>query len=541
MKRGVKYVLILNLVFCGDQVAGFIGHSLRIKCSRATGFYPQAFSPTLCRSMLLETNEENGEPSESTSLLNKDDEEMSPLLSQQIWSLALPAFVSEVMDPLLGLVDTAFVGHFTPGDKSAALAGVGSATALLNFSFFLMNFLTTATTPLVSQRRAAKDTDAAKAVASQSLSLAIVLGLTMTTILILLSVPLLTTVMGTRNTGPEANAYALSFLCIRALAAPAVFTISASTGVLRGFMDTKTPVGVLLTANTLNCVLDTTFIVGLKLGPTGAAMATTTTEWISALTLLAVLKGDIPNRFNSDAPPPIGVTPSLHLPPLEEIKPLLVASGSLFLRSASLQTFLVGAAAMAARGDFSATNAANVAAHQVALQIWLLCSFVCDALAAASQVLVSDAIGRKDLNVLHTVTRLVCQYGIILGAVLAVLLHFGFESNLLYELFVPPNTPTAAALSSLVPILVLSQPLNAVVFTLDGVLQGASQFPYQAKTMVLSVSAGVAAFLLLENLETSSTPLVHVWEAFAVLQSVRLITSLWKMSQEPINIFSSRE
>jgi Na+-driven multidrug efflux pump len=503
-----------------------------------------------------------------------------------IWSLALPAFIGEVIDPLLGLVDTAFIGHFSAGDGSAALAGVGSATALLNFSFFVFNFLTAVTTPLVASRRAANQPEEARAVAGQALSLALLLGVGMSTLLITFREPLLG-LMGTANTGPEASAFAQSFLTIRALAAPAVFTISASTGILRGYMDSKTPVMVLLTANILNFALDVVFILGFKLGPTGAALATTAAEWISALTLLALLSGKLPNYVinipqqqnennvnaendnenadNNSVPvvavaaeaEALQVVPILEIPQWEDVKPLLVASGSIFLRSVSLQAFLAGAAAMAARGDMalqgsqsgldldlaetsitSTMTAANVAAHQVALQLWLLCSFICDALAAASQVLVADATGRGDPAQVRHLSGLVMRYGLILGAVLAALLQLGFSTGILLELFTPEHSSTAVALLPLVPILVFVQPLNAMVFTLDGVLQGASQFPYQAKSMVLSVGGGIAALLILNQFDTDSNTLVHVWESFCVLQMGRLITSLHKMvdKEGPINI-----
>ena len=64
-----------------------------------------------------------------------------------------------------------------------------------------------------------------------------------------------------------------------------------------------------------------------------------------------------------------------------------------------LQFSFAGAAAtIAARsGDGIGSEAASIiAAHQSALQLRLLCSFVCDALAVASQALVADIIGRED-------------------------------------------------------------------------------------------------------------------------------------------------
>ena len=62
--------------------------------------------------------------------------------------------------------------------------------------------------------------------------------------------------------------------------------------------------------------------------------------------------------------------------------------------------------------------AASIAAHQIALQLWLLCSFVCDALAAASQALVADRIGREDEG---KDFPYMMEFNILVHAVLAIL------------------------------------------------------------------------------------------------------------------------
>jgi hypothetical protein len=94
-----------------------------------------------------------------------------------------------------------------------------SAAALLTFSFYTFNFLCTATTPLVASKRSAGKEKEALAIGGQALSLA--LGSTLSLVLIVLKQPLLE-VTGTGVSGAEANGYAINFLTVRALAAPAV-------------------------------------------------------------------------------------------------------------------------------------------------------------------------------------------------------------------------------------------------------------------------------------------------------------------------------
>ena len=66
---------------------------------------------------------------------------------REIVALALPALGALIADPLLSLVDTAFVGRI----GTDALGGLGVATTLFTVSFFLFNFLEYGTTTVVAR------------------------------------------------------------------------------------------------------------------------------------------------------------------------------------------------------------------------------------------------------------------------------------------------------------------------------------------------------------------------------------------------------
>ena len=92
---------------------------------------------------------------ETTSLLGENGESTlsnppnKKSTGQSILELAIPTAGALLIDPLMTLADTAFVGRFSDSGADQ-LAGMGSSAALLTFSFYLFNFLCTATTPLVS-------------------------------------------------------------------------------------------------------------------------------------------------------------------------------------------------------------------------------------------------------------------------------------------------------------------------------------------------------------------------------------------------------
>lgn len=475
-----------------------------------------------------------------------------------ILALAIPALAAMLVDPLLTIADTAFVGRYS--DSPYELAGMGSASALLTFSFYVFNFLCTATTPLVASKRASGDEAGALAVGGQAVSLALGLGTIISVALILLQEPLLGLM------GAGGNEYASDFLTIRALAAPAVFCISASTGILRGYLDTKTPIFVLFLANVVNFGLDVALITVAGFGPKGAAIATTTAEWISAILFLLVLAGKLPSADGElgkkdttssvEATPTI--VPSLSIPPYTEIEPLIVASSSVFFRSLVLQLFLTAAAALVTRegvggGIASATTtnsesmgisisdkgASFISAHQIAFQIWMLCSYISDALAAASQGLVADAFGREAPNDVRDISKTVFVYSSYLGVLLAGVLFVGFYPTDFLVNFFTSDEGTQRALLEIAALLVVSQPLNSLVFAADGVLQGASEFPYQAKSMALSGLVGSVIFVGLQSTGKVDN-LFGVWAALIGLQMMRGITSAVKIVDEngPINLLA---
>ncbi|VTR19639.1 DNA-damage-inducible SOS response protein [Serratia fonticola] len=65
-----------------------------------------------------------------------------------LWRLALPMIFSNITVPLLGLVDTAVIGHL---DSPSYLGGVAVGSMATSFLFMLLLFLRMSTTGLTAQ------------------------------------------------------------------------------------------------------------------------------------------------------------------------------------------------------------------------------------------------------------------------------------------------------------------------------------------------------------------------------------------------------
>ena len=89
-----------------------------------------------------------------------------------IIGLALPALGALAADPLVSLIDTAFVGRL----GTNALASLGVAVAVFGVFFALFNFLAYGTTPLLGRALGAGDSVGAGRIAASAMAMAVVLG-----------------------------------------------------------------------------------------------------------------------------------------------------------------------------------------------------------------------------------------------------------------------------------------------------------------------------------------------------------------------------
>lgn len=415
-------------------------------------------------------------------------------LNRTIASLALPALATLAADPLVSLVDTFFVGRL----GAAPLAALGVNTALFSMVFMVFNFLAYGTTPMVGRALGRGDRAAAEAVVAHAFVLAVGAGALALLLMQALAVPLLE-VMGT---APELMPDALTYLRVRAFAGPALLLITAGNGAYRGFLDTRTPLRFALLLNLVNLVLDPLFIFGFGWGLAGAAYATLIAQWVGAAAfVLGLVRGPhrvpVPNR----------------LPAWRELAPFLRVGSDMLLRTSSLVGTLTLATAIAAR-----VGVVEVAAHQVASQLWLFLSLTIDSLAVAAQALVATEAGRGVPGGARRVADRVIAWGFALGVAQALL--FLLAKPLLVGLFTT-DPAVVAALDSVYLFIVVMQPLNAVVFVLDGVFMGAEEFRFLARAMVIAAAVAAALLLLVLPLGWG---LLGVWWGMIALMLVRGLT-----------------
>jgi putative MATE family efflux protein len=462
---------------------------------------------------------------------------------KRIGDLAIPALGALALDPLLSLVDTIIVGQ----NDSLGLAAIGLNTFVFTFVFYIFNFLSTVSAPLIAEKRGAGKTAEANVLVNAALTIAGVLGFILFLALELNGETILIAMGSASGTLPAA----LSFLRLRAIAAPAVLICSAGNGAFRGRLDTTTPFKIALCANLGNLILDFILVLQLGYGANGAACATGIAEWGSAIAFVVLLKREM--RDLSSATSGISIDKdgtfcqnpvSLEkegdiLPDIRrQLRDFFAASGATFLRTVLLQCALTAAAAAAARADaygadptalnieagesYSYLPGASSAAHQVASSIWLLLSFIVDAIAVAAQTLVADARGTGNFRRASNVSSISLGLGITVGCGFLLALALLPENVLVATFTRDPSV--ADAVMPLVPILAVSQPINGFVFVADGVLQGYRAFRYEAVAMLAAIIF-TGAFVTVQNdaasFSSSNFQLEDVWLSLLILQLSR--------------------
>lgn len=376
---------------------------------------------------------------------------------REILALAVPAFISLVVEPLFLLADSAIVGHL----GTTELAGLGVASAALVAAVNVFVFLAYGTTSIVARQVGAGDVGRAVAAGVDGVWLAVGLGV-VTGGLLLVGAP---TVAGWFGAGGAVAGQAVDYLRVAAAGVPAMLVVLAVTGVLRGLQDTRTPVVVAGVGFTANIALNLLFVNGLHWGIAGSAAGTVIAQNGMAVAMLVVLLRAA-RRYAAPLRPHPGrvLAAGLHGIPL-------------LVRTLALRAIILLTTAVAAH-----LGVVTLAAHQVAATVWSFLAFALDALAIAAQALTGRDLGRGDVAAVRETTTIMVSWGVGAGVVLGglvVALH-----GVLPRLFTP-DPQVQRALAAALVVVGLSQVVAGYVFVLDGVLIGAGDGRWLAGGMLV--------------------------------------------------------
>lgn len=420
-------------------------------------------------------------------------------IDREILALAWPALGALVAEPLFVLVDSAVVGHL----GTAQLAGLSLASTLLVTLVGLCIFLAYATTAAVARRLGAGRTRDALQSGIDGMWLALGLGTLLAGVLLAAAPGAVAAMGGTSDVATHATTY----LRWSAPGLPGMLLVLATTGVLRGLQDTRTPLWVASIGAVVNGVLDVALVYGAGLGIAGSGLATAVAQVGMAITLVVVVVRGARAHGASLRPHRAGIWANA------------VAGAPLFVRTASLRLAILLTVAVA-----TSLGATALAAHQVVTSLWGLAAFALDALAIAAQALVGHGLGAGDTARVRAVLHRCLQWGVGAGALIGVVL--AAAGWWIAPLFSPDPDVRVAITAGLV-VCGLLMPMAGWVFVLDGVLIGAGDGRYLAWAGMLTLAV-YAPFAVVVHLwaPDGAVGLAWLWAAFAgVFMLARALTT----------------
>ena len=415
--------------------------------------------------------------------------------TRRLLALAASAFVVLAAEPLYLLVDTAVVGHL----GAVALAGLGVAAALMALLLLIGTFVEYGTTSRAARWFGAGRLDAALDEGLQASWLAVIIGVTVIAVGELLAHPLIALLAGGNGATQHA---AESWFRIAVLGMPGVLLVLAGNGWMRGVQETREPVRIVLVANALSAAASPILVYGLHMGLNGSAVANVSAQAVGGGLFLRALR-----RANSSVRPQWTV-----------MRAQLVLGRDLVLRAAGFQVAFLSAAGVAAR-----MGTAQIAAHQIGLQLWEFTALLLDSFAIAAQSLVGAALGAGDESAARRTAWQVTRYGLWAGCAFSLLFAAGWV--VVPEAFTSSHAVQHQA-HILWPWLVGMLPAGGVVFALDGVLIGAGDVGFM-RTITLVAAIGAFAPLNIAALHWH-WGIGGVWAGLTAFIGVRLVGMVWR-------------
>ncbi|MBQ7419982.1 MAG: MATE family efflux transporter [Prevotella sp.] len=199
----------------------------------------------------------------------------------QILNIAIPAIVTNITVPLLGLVDTAIVGHM--GD-AAYIGAIAVGSMIFNLVYWVFAFLRMGSSGMTAQARGRRDLQAVMVVLMRSLTVSLVISLSV----IILQVPLREMMLWFIHPTEDVRILASRYFDIVVWGSPAVLGLYSLSGWFIGMQNSRIPMLVSVIQNIANIVASLWLVYGLGMKVEGVALGTCIAQY-TGLSVASVL------------------------------------------------------------------------------------------------------------------------------------------------------------------------------------------------------------------------------------------------------------
>ena len=437
-------------------------------------------------------------------------------LNSQILRLAIPSILANITIPLVGLVDTAIVGHIA---NATAIGGIAIGTMLFDLLYWNFGFLRVGTSGMTAQAFGRGDRVECARLLSQSVGIALIGAALIWLIqwlfvnLVLLLVPC----------SPEVASFAREYFFIRIWAAPATLSLMAFKGWFIGMQDTVSPMITDILVNVVNMAVSYVLAVYTPMGALGVALGTVIAQFTGLTAAIVLLLTKYRQLWQ-------GLSPVRLAFDGQGMRRLLSLNGNLFVRSLCFMVVYVGFTSLASKyGDV------ELAVSTIMMKLFMLFSYFVDGFAYAGEALVGKYIGwnqepgvrSQDKSDVSRVVRLLFAWSLGVGVLFTLI--FALWSGGFYHAMTS-DTTVLARLTDYTAWLIAMPIVSTLAFMWDGVYAGATAGKQIRNAMIYAALAFVISYLATYPYQD----VISIYIAYFAHLAARVLylTFSWKRVQE---------
>lgn len=437
-------------------------------------------------------------------------------MNRLILRIALPSIVSNIIVPLLGLIDLAIAGHL---GATAFIGAVSVGATMFNLTYWNFGFLRMGTSGMTSQAYGAGNFQEAYRILVRAIVLALTIGIA----IILLQYPLKWILLYAISPGEEVHALATSYFDICIWGAPALLGTLAMSGWFLGMQNSFYPMTVSISVNIANIIASLLCVYSFGMGFSGIATGTLIAQWTGFAISFVLLHRMIRKKR---IPTSIDKRWMFH-----NMGKFFRVNGDIFIRSVCLMLVTLFFTAAGARsGDLI------LAVNALIMQLFMLYSYFMDGFAFAGEALAGRFAGERNVVDLKKCIIRLFLWGSAVMAIFAIM--YGTAGNGIMALLTDDSAVLKEAAAyrwwaAVIPV------AGMAAFIWDGIYIGLTATRQMLATLLCATIIFFLTYYGLEHLSQQMPANYRLWTAFILyLASRGLIQTLLshKIIQNRIHI-----
>ncbi|WP_106829842.1 MATE family efflux transporter [Parabacteroides pacaensis] len=422
-------------------------------------------------------------------------------MNKKILQLAIPAIISNITVPLLGLIDITIAGHLGAASYIGAIAVGGM---LFNILYWGFGFLRMGTSGMTSQAYGSRELNETANV----LFRAVGVGLFIAMVLLVLQYPIRRIAFSMIDTSRDIEELASLYFNICIWGAPAVLGLYGFTGWFIGMQNSRFPMYIAIIQNVINICFSLSFVLLLKMKVEGIAFGTLIAQWsgfLIAILLWLRYYGRLKSRLH--------LRTAFHR---QAIGHFFSINNDIFLRTLCLiavTTFFTTSGAK--QGEII------LAVNTLLMQLFTLFSYIMDGFAYAGEALTGRFIGARNPASLRRSIHLLFRWGVGLALLFTLLYAVGGEGFLRLL----TNDTSVIATAGNYYYWALAIPLAGfAAFLWDGIFIGATATRPMLYSMLIASGSFFGIYYSFQGILGNHA----LWLAFLVYLSLRgIMEMIW--------------